>query len=86
MELVTLRVQFLEVEDEVAKDEVDVTKVMLKITRIKPSCIIDVATVKKGAEEVGPSQKWNASCVASTTTMQENADRQAVTTIARLVI
>jgi len=57
MELVTLRVQFLEVEDEVAKDEVDVIKVMLKITRIKPSCIIDVAMVKKRAEEVGPSQK-----------------------------
>ena len=57
MELGTLRVEVLKVENEVAKDEVDVTEVMLKTTQIRPSCIIGMVVVKKGAKEVSPSQK-----------------------------
>ena len=55
-------------EDEVAEDEVDVIKIMLKTTPIIPGCRTGVVVVKKGTEEIGPSQKWNASGVASTTT------------------
>jgi len=79
-------VKVLEVEDAVVEDKVDMTEMMLKTTRIRPHCRTGVTMVNKGVEEISPSQRWNASGVASTTTTQENADQQATTTMARLVI
>jgi len=59
---------------------------MLKKAQIRPGSRIGMVVVKKGAKAIGPSQKWNASSVASTTITQENADRQVATTMARSVI
>jgi len=86
MKLGIPRAEVLEEEDEVAKDEVDVTKMMLKTTLIKPGNKICMIVVKNRVKEIGPSQKWNASGVASTTTTQENADRQSATIVARPII
>jgi len=93
MKLRILRVEFLEAEDEVVEDmaedevaevEVDMTEMMLKRAQIRPGSKIGM--VKKGAKEIGPSQKWNVSGVASMATTQENVDRQVATTVARSVI
>jgi len=68
MKLGTLRAEILEIKDEVVKDEVaedkvakdEVDEMMLKTTWIRPGYRIGVPVVKKGAEEIGQSQKWNA--------------------------
>jgi len=91
MKLRILRAEVLETKDDVAEDEVfkvevDMTEMMLKRAQIRPGNRIGMVVVKKGAKEIGLSQKWNVSGVASMATMQENADRQAATTMARLVI
>jgi len=86
MKLRTLRVEILELENEVTEDEVDVIEMMLKTTQIRLGYRTGVTVVNKGVKEISPSQKWNALGVASTTTTQENTDRQVVTTMARLVI
>jgi len=86
MKLGILRAEVLEAEDEVVEVEVNVTKMMLKKAQIKPGSRIGMVVVKKGAKQICQSQKWNVSGVASTTTTQENTDRQVATTVARLVI
>jgi len=96
MKLKILRVEVLEAEDEVEKNkvtkveedevEVDVTEIMLKRAQIKPGSRIVMVVVKKRAKEIDPSQKWNASSVASTTITQKNANRQVATIVASLVI
>jgi len=88
MKLRILKVEVLEAKNEVAEDEVaeDVAEVMLKRAHIKPGSRIGMVLVKKDAKEIGPSHKWNASGVASTVIMQENANRQAATTVARSAI
>jgi len=59
---------------------------MLKRAQIKPGSRIVMVVVKKRAKEIDPSQKWNASSVASTTITQKNANRQVATIVASLVI
>jgi len=91
MKLEILRAEVLEVENGVAEDEVvevevDVTKMMLKRAHIKLGSRIGMAVLKKGAKEIGPSQKWNVSGEASTSTMQENTYQQAATTVERSII
>jgi len=81
----------LEAEDEVAevevdKVEVDVTEMMLKRAQIKPGSKFGMVVVKKGAKEIGQSQKWNALGVESMAITQENADRHVATTVARSII
>ena len=73
-------------EDEVAEDEVGVIYVMWKRAQTKLGNTIGMTVFKKGAKEIGLSQKWNVLGVASMATTQENADWQTATTMARLVI
>jgi len=96
MKLGILRAEVLEAKDEVAEDEVaedkvvedevDVTEMMLKRAQIKPGSKIGMVVVKKGAKEIGRSQKWNALGVASMAITQENADWHIATTVAKSVI
>jgi len=79
MKLGILRVEVLKVED-----QVDMIEMMLKMTWIRPGYRTVMVVIKKRVEQIDPCQKWNASSVASTTTTQENVDRQATTTMARL--
>ena len=86
MRLGILRAEVLEAEDEVAKVKVDVTEMMLKRAQIRLGSRIGMVVVKKGAKEIGLSQKWNALGVASTAITQENANQHVATTVARSVI
>jgi len=96
MKLRILKAEVLEAKDEVAEDEVtkvemdkvvvDVREMMLKRAQIKPGNRIDMVVIKKGAKEIDPSHKWNASSVASTAITQESADRQVATIVVRSAI
>jgi len=81
-----LEVEYEVAEDEVVEVKVDVTEMMLKRAHIRPGSRIGMVVVKKGVKKIGPSQKWNASGVASTTITQENADRQVSTIVVRSII